>query len=54
MREAIEELFRMFKVEPNEDLIQALVLYVRHECLNAKHKLVIQTMHKIDEVTGKK
>lgn len=54
MRETIEELFRMYKVEPVDALIDALVLYVEHECLNAKHELVVQTMHKIDEVTGKK
>lgn len=54
MREAIEELFRMFKVEPNEDLIQALVLYVRHECLNAEHDMFKRTALMIKEATGKK
>jgi hypothetical protein len=39
MREAIEELFRMYNVEPTDDLLDALVLYVKHEQLNAKHEL---------------
>lgn len=53
MREAIEELFRMYNVEPTDGLLEALVLYVKHEQLNAKHEMVIQTMHKVDEITGR-
>ena len=41
MRDSIEELFRMYKVEPDEALIEALVLYVKHEQLNAIHKFVM-------------
>lgn len=54
MREAIEELFRMFKVEPNEDLIEALVIYVKHECLNAEHRVATRFINKVDEVTGRR
>ena len=54
MREAIEELFRMYNVEPTDDLLDALVLYVRHECLNAKHDMFKRTALMIKEVTGKK
>ena len=52
MRETIEEFFRMFKVEPNEDLIEALVMYVKHECLNAEHRVANRLMSKVDEITG--
>ena len=54
MKETIEELFRMFKVEPNEALIDALVVYVQHERLNAQHEMVLKTMDVIDAATSKK
>ena len=53
MRDTIEEMFRMFKVEINENLINSLVLLVEHEKLNAKHEIMIQVMDKVDEITGK-
>lgn len=53
MREAIEELFRMYNVEPTEALLEALVLYVKHEQLNARHDLAIKMMHHVDRITGK-
>ena len=46
MREAIEELFRMYKVEPNEALMEALILYVKHEQLNAVHDFVMKYANK--------
>ena len=52
MRETIEEFFRMYKVEPNEDLIEALILYVKHECLNAEYEVTKRLMNKVDEITG--
>ena len=42
MRDSIEELFRMYKVEPDEALIEALVLYIKHEQLNAIHDFVMK------------
>ena len=53
MREAIEELFRMYNIEPTDDLLDALVLYVKHEQLNAKHELAIQMMKHVERITGR-
>ena len=53
MKETIEELFRMFKVEPNEALIKALIVYVQHECLNAQHEMVLKTMDVVDKAIRK-
>lgn len=54
MREAIEELFRMYKVDPVDGLIDALVLLVKHEKLNTEHEVMIRLMNKVDEIAGKK
>lgn len=54
MREAIEELFRMYKVEPNEDLIMALVLLIKHERMNGEEDMARRFMNKVDDVTGKR
>lgn len=52
MREAIEELFRMYNVEPTDELLEALVLYVKHEQLNAKHELTVRMMKHVEKITG--
>ena len=52
MREAIEELFRMYNVEPTDDLLDALVLYVKHEQLNAKHELTVQMMKHVEKIAN--
>ena len=54
MREAIEELFRMYKVEPHDDLLDALVMLVKHEKLNTEHEVMIRLMNKVDEIAGRK
>jgi hypothetical protein len=54
MRDAIEELFRMYKVEPHDDLLDALVMLVKHEKLNAEHEVMIRLMNKVDEIAGRK
>lgn len=54
MRDAIEELFRMYKVEPVDELIDALALLVKHEKLNTEHEVMIRLMNKVDEIAGRK
>lgn len=54
MKQAIEELFRMYKVDPDEGLLDALVLFVKNEKKNSEHEIMIQAMDKINEVIGKR
>lgn len=51
MKETIEEILRMYNVTPEEDLILSLETFVKHEILNAKHEMVVQTMRKVNEIT---
>ena len=54
MRETIEEMFRMYNIEPNDSLLDALELYVRHEKLNAEHEVTMRLMNRVNEITGRK
>lgn len=54
MRETIEEMFRMYNVEPNDSLLDALELYVRHEKFNTEHEVMMRVMHQVDKITGRK
>lgn len=53
MRETIEEILRMYNVDPEEDLIMSLEIFVKHEILNAKHSVMVQVADKINEITGR-
>ena len=53
MRDAIEELFRMYKVEPCDELLDALILFVKHEKLNSEHETMIRVWEKVDEILNK-
>ena len=54
MRETIEEILRMYNIDPDEGLILSLETFVKHEIINAKHSVMVQVSDKIDEITGKK
>ncbi len=53
MRETIEEMFRMYKVEPTDGLLDALELYVKHEKYNTEHEVMLRVMHQVDKITGR-
>ena len=56
IHDSIEEIFRMFKVEPNdfEYLVDALEVFVQNERLDAEHEMVIKVMHKVDDIKAGK
>ena len=54
MRETIEEILRMYNIDPQEELLLSLETFVKHEVLNAKHEIMIQVMDKVNEVTSRK
>ena len=54
MRETIEEILRMYNVDPDEGLILSLETFVKHEIINAKHGVMIQVQDMVEEVTGKR
>ena len=54
MRETIEEILRMYNVDPDEGLILSLETFVKHEIINAKHEVMIQVQDMVEEVTGKR
>ena len=54
MRDTIEEILRMYNVDPDEGLILSLETFVKHEIINAKHGVMIQVQDMVEEVTSKR
>lgn len=52
MRETIEEILRMYNVDPDEGLILSLETFVKHEIINAKHEVMIQVKDVVNDVIG--